>query len=458
MRFGDSGPVPGLFSPDRSGYAVSLWAARRRLTTSKLIALFDVLRWRYPSIAEGCAPAYQALRGAPVELLSEIFGSPGGLLWLDMLQECLEASSQEPASEHIARAEHSTEHGEALCRAVANRLWVFALAASQRTCVDDVSHSPALVRGPAVLPTAGFAVQADEFTVERLSSGVQGIKDAAVERLTTVEVGSISVEIASCDRILASGCFETTPKLSEPGEIAVFAASLTEAVQLLLRVDPQQEAELAVSLRSAVPIIPIGTGVFRSGTPSRTPGLAYLTATTSPCHLIDMVIHEAAHGQLFLVQEIEDPLLCPEIHGDGWGVPLVYSPWRDDPRPLNGLLHACYVFWRVARFWLDACATEAVGEEVRLFALRRLSALAPQLQAGLAELMEVARWTPTGRGFATVLADQIRSLASNAQMVGADAAQPIHVSPSAATYAHGGVTGAEQQRLHRQRWLARHCS
>ena len=456
MPFERSGRVTGLFSPKRSDYSASLWATRRRLATSKLIALFDVLRWRYPGAAEECTPAYQVLRGAPVELLSEIFGSPGGLLWLDMLQECLEASPQEAASEHIVRAEHSGEHGEALCRAVANRLWVFAVAAGHRTCLDEISHPAALVRGPVVLPTTGFAVRAGEFTVERLSLGVRGISGAVAERLALVEVGSISVEIASHDRILASDCFETTTKLSDPGEIAAFAASLTEALQLLLLVDPQWEAELAVALRCAVPIIPISPCVFRSGTPSRTPGLAYLTATTSLCHLIDMVIHEAAHGQLFVVQEIEDPLLCPETHGDGWGAPLVYSPWRDDARPLNGLLHACYVFWRVARFWLDACAAETVGKGGRLFALRRLCALAPQLEAGLAELMEAARWTPTGRHFASALADQIVSLANEARLVGAEAVQPVHVSGVVAT--RGGTTGAEQQHQHRQRWLARYRS
>jgi HEXXH motif-containing protein len=448
--------VSSLFTSTNSDTIVSLWSARRQLTTSKLIALFEVLQWRYPNIADSCAPAYKALRAVPVKLLSEIFGSPSGLLWLETLQECLEASPGEAASEHIGRAECLAEHGEALCRVVANRLWVFALAASHRACLDDVSHPTTRVRGPSIIPTAGFAVRADEFAVERLSSGVQGIKEAIVERLATVKIGSISVEIASHDRILASDCFETAPKLSDMSGIATFTASLGEALRLLLLVDPEMEAEIAASLRCVVPIIATTAGVFRSGTPSRTPGLAYLTVTTSPCHLIDMLIHEAAHSQLFVVQEIEDPLLCPETHGDGWTAPLVYSPWRDDPRPLNGLLHACYVFWRVARFWLDACAAEAVREEVRLFALRRLSALAPQLEAGLTELIRAAQWTPVGHRFASSLADRIGSLASAARLAGADTVQPEHVLGAAAT--HDGATGAEQQRLHGERWQARYRS
>ncbi len=448
--------VSSLFTPNNSKPIVSLWSARRRLTTSKLIAMFEVLQWRYPNIADNCAPAYKALRAVPVELLSEIFGSPSGLLWLETLQECLEASPGEAASEHIRRAECLPEHGEALCGVVANRLWVFALAASHCVCLEDIPHPTTWVRGPSIIPIAGFAVRADDFAVERLSSGVQGIRGALVERLATVKIGSISVDIVSHDRILGSDCFEMAPKLSGTSEIETFAASLEKALRLLLLVDPHKEAEIAASLRSVVPIIVTTPGVFRSGTPSRTPGLAYLTVTNSPCHLIDMVIHEAAHSQLFLVQEIEDPLLSPEIHEDGWGAPLVYSPWRDDPRPLNGLLHACYVFWHVARFWLVACAAEAVEQEVRVFALSRLSALVPQLEAGLTELIGAAQWTPAGDRFASFLADQIGSLASAARGAGADTVQPMHVLSAAAT--HDGATGAEQQRLHGQRWQARYRS
>ena len=456
MSFHSSETVSSLFTANNSAPIVALWSARRRLATSQLIALFEVLQWRYPNIADSCSPAYNALRAVPVQLLTEIFGSPSGLLWLETLQECLEASPGEAASEHIWRAECLAEHGEELCQVVANRLWIFALAAGQRVRLGDVSHPITRVRGPSIIPTAGFAVRADEFVVERLSLGTQGIKGAIVESLATVKIASISLDIGSHDRILGSDCFEAAPKLSDMSEIATFAASLGEALRLLLLIDPQKEAAIAASLRCVVPIIVTTAGVFRSGTPSRTPGLAYLTVTTSPCYLIDMLIHESAHSQLFLIQEVEDPLLSAEAHGDGWGAPMVYSPWRDDPRPLNGLLHACYVFWNVARFWLEACAAIGIEEDVRVFALRRLSALVPQLEAGITELTEAAQWTPVGHHFASSLADRIRSLANAARKVGADSVQPMHVLGESIT--HYGTTGAEQQRLHEQRWRATYRS
>ena len=174
-----------------------------------------------------------------------------------------------------------------------------------------VPHAPVLVRGPASLPSTGLIAGTDAFTVGRVGLGIRAIDGIVVERLPTVEVGLISVEIVSADRVLASDCFETTAKVSDPDEVAAFATSLETAIRLLLLVSPQHEAELAASLRCAVPIAPVTPGVFRSGTPSRALGLSYLTATASRCHLIDMVIHEAAHNHLFLLQEDHRPLALP---------------------------------------------------------------------------------------------------------------------------------------------------
>ena len=31
--------------------------------------------------------------------------------------------------------------------------------------------------------------------------------------------------------------------------------------------------------------------------------------------------------------------------------PLLYAPWRDDPRPLGGLTQGAYAFFGIAAFW-----------------------------------------------------------------------------------------------------------
>lgn len=81
------GMAADLFGPDRSWHATTLWGARRGSAISRLMALFEVLRWRYPDIAGECAAAYQVLRGLPVGLLADVFGSPSGLLSMESLEE-----------------------------------------------------------------------------------------------------------------------------------------------------------------------------------------------------------------------------------------------------------------------------------------------------------------------------------------------------------------------------------
>lgn len=59
--------------------------------------------------------------------------------------------------------------------------------------------------------------------------------------------------------------------------------------------------------------------------------------------LADSIIHEHRHQKLYLLQRA-----CPLVERD---FPLVASPWRQDPRPPSGLLHAAFVFVELRRFW-----------------------------------------------------------------------------------------------------------
>lgn len=59
--------------------------------------------------------------------------------------------------------------------------------------------------------------------------------------------------------------------------------------------------------------------------------------------LADSIIHEHRHQKLYLLQRAS-----PLVERD---FPLVASPWRLDPRPPSGLLHAAFVFVELRRFW-----------------------------------------------------------------------------------------------------------
>jgi uncharacterized protein len=61
-----------------------------------------------------------------------------------------------------------------------------------------------------------------------------------------------------------------------------------------------------------------------------------------PYDLADSLVHEYRHQKLYLFER-RHPTAAPGA--------LVVSPWRDDPRPVSGLLHAAFVFVELRRFW-----------------------------------------------------------------------------------------------------------
>ena len=59
--------------------------------------------------------------------------------------------------------------------------------------------------------------------------------------------------------------------------------------------------------------------------------------------LADSLIHEHRHQKLYLLERQK-----PTVEPTSLVVP---SPWREDPRPPSGLLHAVFVFVELQRFW-----------------------------------------------------------------------------------------------------------
>lgn len=79
------------------------------------------------------------------------------------------------------------------------------------------------------------------------------------------------------------------------------------------------------------------------------PGALYIAPYRGDGPLIDVrdvadsLVHEHRHQKLYLVNRLVS------LVDQDW--PEVSSPWRDDPRPPSGLLHAAYVFVELTSFW-----------------------------------------------------------------------------------------------------------
>nr|WP_272926744.1 HEXXH motif domain-containing protein [Streptomyces sp. SID4946] len=139
------------------------------------------------------------------------------------------------------------------------------------------------------------------------------------------------------------------PSLLSPAEAAYWESSLAKAWDVLLRDEPESTEAMRRGLMSVAPT-PVrerfrphsstAGDAFGGVTASRPDDVAQLAAT---------LVHEFQHtklGGLMHLEPLTEPPADPETPET-----LFYAPWRDDPRPLGGLLQGIYAFFGVTRFW-----------------------------------------------------------------------------------------------------------
>ncbi|CAM1333171.1 aKG-HExxH-type peptide beta-hydroxylase [Tenacibaculum aestuariivivum] len=98
----------------------------------------------------------------------------------------------------------------------------------------------------------------------------------------------------------------------------------------------------------------------------------------------DHIVHEAAHQKIHSIFELEPILLNPNDT-------LAKSPIRPDKRPLEGIFHATFVFYRLSHFFFKAVENHYSKEgEIRLH--RHLLGF----YAGVDQLIEFGKFTPIG--------------------------------------------------------------
>jgi HEXXH motif-containing protein len=117
-------------------------------------------------------------------------------------------------------------------------------------------------------------------------------------------------------------------------------------------------------------------------------GVIFLSEAYDDLRLVEALVHEYHHNELSLLMEVE-PVLAEEP-GE-----LFYSPWRDDPRPLYGLVQAIHVFTGVIDFYRHAERAVPLARHQGEFRARRQE-ICSQLRLGLVQVPD-RRLTPLGR-------------------------------------------------------------
>lgn len=119
-------------------------------------------------------------------------------------------------------------------------------------------------------------------------------------------------------------------------------------------------------------------GSLPSSSNSSIDTMFWYSITDEPLLMAEMIIHEYSHQRLFRLQDT-DPLIDPVIHGSGWEKCEIYSPWRDDPRPINGVFHGFIVFTEASRFWMSLIKKGGLNQLELEISERRMAMLVLQL-------------------------------------------------------------------------------
>jgi HEXXH motif-containing protein len=223
------------------------------------------------------------------------------------------------------------------------------------------------------------------------------------------------------------------PRRLDENAIRRWKSQLTDAWKILASDWPEMADAMATGLTVIVPL-PAGDGrEVRSASTGDAFGAALLSPHPDPVTLAASMVHEFDHIQLgsllHLLTLVREP-----IPGD----PDVYAPWRDDPRPMHGLLQGIYAFLGISQFWQRhrraAPPREAALADFEFAYARRQTAIA------LATLRRSDLLTELGCRFSLELAAQLRPLL----------AEPV---PAAARWA-AWATVVE----HRAAWRIRHLA
>ena len=121
------------------------------------------------------------------------------------------------------------------------------------------------------------------------------------------------------------------------------------------------------------------------------------------------------HNRLFSLEELgrffADPLDNLMLRSD------YYSPWREEPRPLHGILHAIYVNLPLWDFWHDVRRAELSAER-NLLADGQLVQIPLQLAIAVRQLERHARFSAFGEFLFAEMAAHVRRLRQRTRALG----------------------------------------
>ena len=174
-----------------------------------------------------------------------------------------------------------------------------------------------------------------------------------------------------------------------------FQRVLANALNLIAKVPPLL-GTVAGLCRSVHALVPPNVDVDVSYSEPSLPFSIFVSCPPAPARhrverLAENIMHEALHLQLSLVETVEPLVISNEDE------PRFFSPWKNEPRTVHGLLHGVYVFGNLRYFWSHIANNAIQGSA---FAERRVEEIDSEL-ATVKHLLSYPALTVMGQRLAT---------------------------------------------------------
>lgn len=188
---------------------------------------------------------------------------------------------------------------------------------------------------------------------------------------------TLSVTVDDVDQFRGAPGLPLAPRLPEAAS-ARWLRDLGEAWRILVRHHTAYAEAIGAALVSVVPMVAAPSGHGISATSRESFGAVAISEAADSVMLASALVHEVQHAKLNAVLDLI-PLSRPDQS-------RYYAPWREDPRPLGGLIHGTYAYLGVSDFW-------------------RVQRLVPATPHRSYAQLEYARWSDgAARAVATLLA------------------------------------------------------
>jgi HEXXH motif-containing protein len=304
------------------------------------------------------------------------------------------------------------------------------VAAAIRARLSTRIEVPA-VDGTVVLPSLGIARVPGSIALVRVEKGRASVGPVEIPAdpyrnadgwrgLHRVRAGGFDVLIDDLHPFRLPGLTDLAPRL------AGWDTALAQAWELLSSHHPGIAAEVAAGIRMVVPRAAPASGSVSTSSPQSF-GAVGMSLPPDPVIGAETLAHETQHLKLGAIQQIVK-LAQPD---DGQ---RYYAPWRNDPRPLGGLLQGTYAYLGVTGFWrhqrhIPGNSRNADAQYIRW---REATAL------GIETIRSTGRLTTEGSAFIDEMAGTIAAWR----------AEPVP--------AHADAEARQAARAHQARYLAAH--